>query len=141
MNSIEYIAEQFFIELFNSNNKLTGLQFRHDEEDAEVPDDVVAISAESGEKQLEGPKAYSVTVTIEYRTTTGNKFNAKLVEGQLRDSIDAATAGSTSGLSIMALINDLYLMGENVTSSRTRDGKIRGLEITVPILIIPETLV
>lgn len=138
MNSIEYISEQFFIELFARNPKLTGLQFRHDDEDASAPSDVVAISAEVGEKQLDGPKGYNVTVNVEYRTATGSKFNHKLIEGQLRDSIDAAT---TTPVAVSSLITDLYLITEEVSSSRTRDGKIRGLQITVPIIILPATLV
>ena len=130
MNSIEYIAEQFFIELFASNSKLTGLQFRHDEEDADVPDDAVIVSAEISGKQLGGPKPDEVNVTVEYRTTTGSKFNHRLVEGQIRHTIDTSTDP-----------DGLWILRENVTSSRTRDGKIRGLEIAVPILLQAQTLV
>jgi len=133
-NSIEWLAEEYFLQVFTASNALVGIAMRHHDDQQDAEENSIVIEGIQEEKQLEGPNGYRVSVEIEYRS----KLNeAKERTDNIANSIRSAVQ-SPSPVSMLSQLSDLYILDEDITGSRNDSKQLRKRQFTVPVIINPK---
>lgn len=128
-NSLESASEQYFIELLRTDDRLKGKNIVHSDRDAAADADAIIVEAvASPQPMVEGPKGYSVEVTITYRaplnvTVDQNNITVAAISETISQS-GPGKVPSESQFAYLLILDDSTGNRDNTQNLRRREIKI-----------------
>lgn len=88
---LEFACEQLCIELMQRSSVLSGMTFRHWDEDKDSATECIVVRATAGEKQYAGPGGHPVEVEATYRTAQSEAGRNEAIIEAMTNSVYKAS--------------------------------------------------